>query len=98
MAAGHLGRGFFHPLPVDTRCTGLPDLMEAIMFMPTEIIVVASLALSLFLVTGVWSVAVPDVEEWSTPYESAAVRLGVRNCSTSAVTTDMSALIPPLNR
>jgi len=34
------------------------------MFMPTEIIVVASLALSLFLVTGVWSVAVPDVEEW----------------------------------
>jgi len=68
------------------------------MFMPTEIIVVASLALSLFLVTGVWSVAVPDVEEWSTPYESAAVRLGVRNCSTSEVTTDMSALIPPLNR
>ena len=72
------------------------------MFIPTEIIVVASLALSLFLVAGVWSVALPDVEEWegraSTPYESAAVRLGVRNCSTSAVTTDMSALIPPLNR
>ena len=59
MAAGHLGRGFFHPLPVDPRCTGLPDLMEAIMFMPTEIIVVASLALSLFFVAGVWSVAVP---------------------------------------
>jgi hypothetical protein len=38
--------------------------MEAIMFMPTEIIVVASLALSLFLAAGVWSVAVPDVEEW----------------------------------
>jgi hypothetical protein len=33
--------------------------MEAIMFMPTEIIVVASLALSLFFVAGVWSVAVP---------------------------------------
>jgi hypothetical protein len=29
------------------------------MFMPTEIIVVASLALSLFLVAGVWSVGVP---------------------------------------
>jgi hypothetical protein len=28
--------------PVDPRCTRLPDLMEAIMFMPTEIIVVAS--------------------------------------------------------
>ena len=64
MAAGHLGRGFFHPLPVDPRCTGLPHLMEAIMFMPIEMIVVARLALSLFLAAGVWSVAVPDVEEW----------------------------------
>jgi hypothetical protein len=33
--------------------------MEAIMSMPTEIIVVASLALSLLLIGGVWSVAVP---------------------------------------
>jgi hypothetical protein len=33
--------------------------MEAIMFTPTEIIVVASLALSLLLVAGVWSAAVP---------------------------------------
>jgi len=38
--------------------------MEAIMFMPIEMIVVARLALSLFLAAGVWSVAVPDVEEW----------------------------------
>jgi hypothetical protein len=38
--------------------------MKAIMFMPTEIIVVASLALSLFLVAGVWSTAVPDAEAW----------------------------------
>jgi hypothetical protein len=37
--------------------------MERVMFMPTEIIVVASLALSLFLVAGVWSVAGPDVQE-----------------------------------
>jgi hypothetical protein len=29
------------------------------MFMPTEIIVIASLALTLLLVMGVWSVAVP---------------------------------------
>jgi hypothetical protein len=34
-------------------------LHEAIMFMPTEIIVVASLAQSLFLVAGVWCVPVP---------------------------------------
>jgi hypothetical protein len=33
--------------------------MEAIMFVPTEIIVIASLALSLLLIAGVWSVAVP---------------------------------------
>jgi hypothetical protein len=33
----------------------------AIMSMPTEIIVMASLALTLLLVAGVWSVAVPDV-------------------------------------
>jgi hypothetical protein len=33
--------------------------MEAIMFMPTEIIVVARLALGLLLYAGVWSVAVP---------------------------------------
>jgi hypothetical protein len=38
--------------------------MEGIMFMPTEIIVVASLALSLLLVVGAWSAAVPDVEAW----------------------------------
>src|SRR5262249_24386279 len=37
-STGTLGHGFFHPLPVDPRCTGLPDLMEAIMLMPTEII------------------------------------------------------------
>jgi hypothetical protein len=40
--------------------------MEAIMFMPTEIIVVASLALSLLLIAGVWSAAVPDVQEIGT--------------------------------
>jgi hypothetical protein len=33
--------------------------MGAIMFMPTEIIVIASLALTLLLIAGVWSVAVP---------------------------------------
>jgi hypothetical protein len=38
--------------------------MEPVMFMPTEIIVVASLALSLFLVAGVWSAAVPNAEAW----------------------------------
>jgi hypothetical protein len=38
--------------------------MEPVMFIPTEIIAVASLALSLFLIAGVWSAAVPDVEEW----------------------------------
>jgi hypothetical protein len=32
-----------------------------IMFMPTEIIVMASMALTLLLVAGVWSVAVPNV-------------------------------------
>jgi hypothetical protein len=32
------------------------------MFVPTELIVVASLALSLLLVAGVWSVAVPEME------------------------------------
>ena len=32
------------------------------MFMPTEIVVIASLALSLLLVAGVWSIAVPDME------------------------------------
>ena len=31
------------------------------MFMPTEIIVMASLALTVLLVAGVWSVTVPDV-------------------------------------
>jgi hypothetical protein len=34
--------------------------MEAIMFMPTEIIVIASLALSLLVTAGVWSVATPE--------------------------------------
>ena len=53
-----IGRWFFHPLPADPR-TRLHVLREAVMFMPTEIIVVASLALSLFFVAGVWSVAVP---------------------------------------
>jgi hypothetical protein len=38
--------------------------MEPVMFMPTEIMVIASLALSLLLYAGVWSAAVPDVEEW----------------------------------
>jgi hypothetical protein len=32
------------------------------MFMLTEIVVIASLALSLLLVAGVWSIAVPDME------------------------------------
>jgi hypothetical protein len=36
--------------------------MEPIMFMLTEIIVIASLALTLLLVAGVWSVAVPEME------------------------------------
>ena len=36
-------------------------MMESVMFMPTEIIVVASLALTLLLVIGVWSVTVPDI-------------------------------------
>jgi hypothetical protein len=38
------------------RRTGLPILTEPVMSMPTEIIVVASLALTLLLVAGVWSV------------------------------------------
>jgi len=33
--------------------------MEAIMFVPTEIIVIASLALSLLLIAVVWSAAAP---------------------------------------
>jgi hypothetical protein len=36
------------------------------MLMPTEIIVVASLALTLLLVAGVWSAAVPDAQEIGT--------------------------------
>jgi hypothetical protein len=32
------------------------------MFIPTEIVVMVSLALSLLLVTGAWSVAVPEME------------------------------------
>jgi hypothetical protein len=33
------------------------------MFMPTEIVVITSLALTLLLVAGVWSEAAPDMEE-----------------------------------
>jgi hypothetical protein len=36
--------------------------MECVMFMPTEFIVIASLALSLLLAAGVWSVAVPEMQ------------------------------------
>jgi hypothetical protein len=36
--------------------------MEAFTFMPTEIIVVASLALSLLLIAGVWCVGVFEME------------------------------------
>jgi len=35
--------------------------MEAIMFMPTEIIVIAGLALSLLFTAGIWSVATPQM-------------------------------------
>ena len=38
-------------------------VMESVMFLPTEIVVIASLALSLLLVAGLWSAAVPDMEE-----------------------------------
>jgi len=75
------------------------------MFMPTEIIVVASLALSLLLVAHVWPTAVPDAEAWGeverlrlpAPHESA-FRYGVRNRSMSAVIAIMSASIPVANR
>jgi hypothetical protein len=33
--------------------------MERVMFMPTEIVVIASLALSLILAIGAWSAAMP---------------------------------------
>ena len=35
--------------------------LGATMFMPTEIIVMAAIALTLFVVAGVWAVTVPDV-------------------------------------
>jgi hypothetical protein len=79
--------------------------MEAIMFMPIEIIVIASLALTLLLIAGSWSVAVPDVEDmgkierlrFPAPHESA-FRYGVRNRSMSAVIAIMSASVPVANR
>jgi hypothetical protein len=42
-------------------CTRLRVMNWMIMFMPTESIVMASLALALLLTAGVWSVAVPNV-------------------------------------
>jgi hypothetical protein len=36
--------------------------MEPVMFMPAELIVMASLGLMLLLVVGGWSLAVPEME------------------------------------
>jgi hypothetical protein len=36
--------------------------MESIMFMPTEIMVIASLALGLLLTAGVWSAVTPKMQ------------------------------------
>jgi hypothetical protein len=75
------------------------------MFMPTEIIVVASLRSSnsaahrRLLVCSGASGAVAKVERlrFPAPHESA-FRCGVRNRSTSAVIAIMSASIPVANR